>query len=100
MSTPGAIVNLAAQLVVFIAAASLFLVVTTTPTFLGANARGRAMLQLGCILLAIGAVARGSAVEIDPTTAWLMMVRLAAVVLLVVALTGVAHRSARRGLAV
>ncbi|HLG01217.1 MAG TPA: ATP-binding protein, partial [Acidimicrobiia bacterium] len=47
-----------------------------------------------------GAVARGSAVEIDPTTAWLMMVRLAAVVLLVVALTGVAHRSARRGLAV
>lgn len=98
MSTPGAIVNLAAQLVVFIAAASLFLVGTTTPKFLGANNRGRAMLQVACILLAVDAVTRGSAAEIDPTAAWLTIVRVVAVLLLVSSLTGVAHRSARRGL--
>lgn len=100
MSTPAAIVNLGAQLVVFISAASLFLVATTRPDFVGATAGGRGLIQAAAAVMGVAAVAQGAAPELDPTTSWLVAARLVAAALLLVAALGVTSRAARAGLLV
>ena len=89
MSTSTSIVSLAADLVVFLAAASLLLVLLLRPDLLGVTSLFRAVLSGAATLMALAAVIHGG---LDEQGAWLSTLRLAAVVLLAVGCLGVTAR--------
>ena len=95
VSTSTSIVSLAADLVVFLAAASLLLVLLLRPDLLGVTALFRAVLSGAAALLALAAVIHGG---LDEQGAWLSTLRLAAVVLLAVGCLGVTARWPRTAL--
>lgn len=99
MSTASAILNLGAALVVFVAAASLFLVAWARPEFLEVRLRGRVLLQLAALAVAATAIVQGALPETDPGTAVLAAVRVGSVVAIGVALPSVRYRPARAVLA-
>ncbi|MCA1845025.1 MAG: hypothetical protein LC792_17890, partial [Actinobacteria bacterium] len=86
MSTSTSIVSLAADLVVFLAGASLLLVLVLRSDLLGVTALFRAVLAGAATLLAATALVHGG---IDPEGNWLSTLRLAAVVFLAVGCLGV-----------
>ena len=95
MSTSTSIVSLAADLVVFLAAASLLLVLLLRPDLLGVTTLFRTVLSGAATLMALAAVIHGG---LDEQGTWLSTLRLAAVVLLAAGCLGVTARWPRTAL--
>ncbi|HEV7861864.1 MAG TPA: ATP-binding protein [Acidimicrobiia bacterium] len=95
MSTSTSIVSLAADLVVFLAAASLLLVLVLRADLLGVTSLFRTLLSGAATLLAGAALVHGG---LDQQEAWLSTLRLAAVVFLAVGCLGVTARWPRSAL--
>ncbi|HVM41126.1 MAG TPA: cache domain-containing protein, partial [Acidimicrobiia bacterium] len=98
MSTAGAVTNLGAELVVFVAAASLLLLALTRPELVGAAPAGRATLQVGAVLLVVAAAVQGAVPDTDPATVLLAAGRLTGVAFLAVGALGLRARSSRTAL--
>jgi PAS domain S-box-containing protein len=95
VSTSTSIVSLAADLVVFLAAASLLLVLLLRSDLLGVSGLFRTILSAAATLLAAAALIHGG---FDETGDWLSTLRLAAVVLLALGCLGVTVRWPRTAL--
>jgi PAS domain S-box-containing protein len=95
VSTSTSIVSLAADLVVFLAGASLLLVLVLRSDLLGVTSLFRAVLSGAATLLAATALVHGG---LDPEGNWLSTLRLAAVVFLAVGCLGVTARWPRTAL--
>ena len=95
MSTSTSIVSLAADLVVFLAAASLLFVLVLRSDLLGVTPLFRAILAGAASLLAGAALIHGG---LDQQETWLSTLRLAAVVFLAVGCLGVTARWPRTAL--
>jgi PAS domain S-box-containing protein len=95
VSTSTSIVSLAADLVVFLAAASFLLVLLLRSDLLGTSGLFRAVLSAAATLLAAAALIHGG---FDETGNWLSTLRLAAVVLLALGCLGVTVRWPRTAL--
>ncbi|HEV3362644.1 MAG TPA: hypothetical protein VG795_00635, partial [Acidimicrobiia bacterium] len=95
MSTSTSIVSLAADLVVFLAAASLLLVLLLRSDLLGVTTLFRGVLSAAATLLASAALIHGG---LDEQGAWLSTLRLAAVVFLAMGCLGVTVRWPRTAL--
>jgi PAS domain S-box-containing protein len=95
VSTSTSIVSLAADLVVFLAAASLLLVLVLRPDLLGVTTLFRTVLSGAATLMATAAIIHGG---LDEQGTWLSTLRLAAIVLLAVGCLGVTVRWPRTAL--
>ena len=95
MSTSTSIVSLAADLVVFLAAASLLLVLLLRSDLLGVTTLFRGVLSAAATLLASAALIHGG---LDEQGTWLSTLRLAAVVFLAMGCLGVTVRWPRTAL--
>ncbi|HEV3365457.1 MAG TPA: hypothetical protein VG795_15210, partial [Acidimicrobiia bacterium] len=95
MSTSTSIVSLAADLVVFLAAASFLLVLLLRADLLGVTSLFRAVLSAAATLLAAAALIHGG---FDQQGNWLSTLRLAAVVFLALGCLGVTVRWPRTAL--
>ncbi|HYT40551.1 MAG TPA: hypothetical protein VEN99_13605, partial [Acidimicrobiia bacterium] len=95
MSTSTSIVSLAADLVVFLAAASFLLVLVLRSDLLGVTGLFRAVLSAAATLLAAAALIHGG---FDQHGNWLSTLRLAAVVFLALGCLGVTVRWPRTAL--
>lgn len=95
MSTSTSIVSLAADLVVFLAAASLLLVLILRSDLLGVTTLFRTVLSGAATLMAAAAIIHGG---LDEQGTWLSSLRLAAVVFLAVGCLGVTARWPRTAL--
>ena len=95
MSTSTSIVSLAADLVVFLAAASFLLVLLLRSDLLGVTGLFRAVLSVAATLLAAAALIHGG---FDEQGNWLSTLRLAAIVFLAIGCLGVTVRWPRTAL--
>ena len=95
MSTSTSIVSLAADLVVFLAAASFLLVLVLRADLLGVTGVFRAVLSVAATLLAAAALIHGG---FDEQGNWLSTLRLAAIVFLAIGCLGVTVRWPRTAL--
>jgi PAS domain S-box-containing protein len=95
VSTSTSIVSLAADLVVFLAAASLLLVLVLRADLLGVTSPFRAILSGAAALLAAAALIHGG---LDQQETWLSTLRLASVVFLAMGCLGVTARWPRTAL--
>ena len=95
MSTSTSIVSLAADLVVFLAAASFLLVLLLRADLLGVIGPFRAVLSVAATLLAAAALIHGG---FDEQGNWLSTLRLAAIVFLAIGCLGVTVRWPRTAL--
>ncbi len=96
MSTAGDIVQLGAELVVFIAAASLGLVVLSRPRDVGAGPFARVTLLVAAVAFGVVAGIAGATVDVDATGAGLTALRVTALVALGVGALAVDSSRARR----
>ena len=92
MTTSAEVLSLAGDLVIFLAAASLVLVLVLRSDLLGASPAGRSVLAGAAALLATSALVHGAILEDSSQQEWIEAIRTAAVVLLALGCLGVGNR--------
>jgi two-component system sensor histidine kinase VicK len=98
MTTSAQVLSLGADLVVFLAAVSLLLVLGLRADLLGASPLGRIVLSGASVLLASAALVHGALVDRTDQQAWINGMRASAMVFLAIGCLGVAARWPRLAL--